>query len=352
MLGLGASALSNVDGSNAEAGEQSNQPVPIATTLQKDADAGTVTKRRQNVTCVNNYCTSICRRGPTTQASCDSGCLQLSIRRELQLSQITGWKKQMDRLNTYNGLANRVVIITGAGQGLGRNHARRFAEQGAIAVIAELSEANGKRVEEEIVAAGGRALAIATDVTDERSVDIMVKRVVDAYGRIDCLINNAAMLQQLTLGYFWELSLEHWRRVIDVNVTGAYICAKAVVPTMQKANWGRIVNLSSPTVSQGTIRYLHYVTSKSAAIGMSRAMARELGQWNITVNTLWPGVVLTDVDRPSVTPQIFEEYTKRQSIPRPGTMDDHTRAVLFLCSDDAGFISGQNIQSDGGRTFL
>jgi 3-oxoacyl-[acyl-carrier protein] reductase len=121
---------------------------------------------------------------------------------------------------------------------------------------------------------------------------------------------------------------------------------------MQQARWGRIVNVSSPTVTIGRQNYLHYVTSKSAAIGMTRAMARELGPWNITVHTFWPGVLLTEVERPSVSKEQFEAMTKLQSIPRAATTEDHARAVLFLCSEEASFITGQNIQSDGGRTFL
>jgi 3-oxoacyl-[acyl-carrier protein] reductase len=253
---------------------------------------------------------------------------------------------------TYHSLKDRVVVITGGGQGLGRAYAQHFAQQGAISVIAEIQAEKAANVEREIAAAGGRALAIVTDVTDEASVANMVEETVRRLGRLDCLINNAALLEHIVMGPFWTQTAEHWRAVIDVNVTGAFLCAKAVAPVMQQARWGRIVNMSSPTVTAGRPNYLHYVTSKSAAIGMTRAMARELGPWNITVNTFWPGVILTEVPRPSVNRSQVEEMLKQQSLPRPVHIEDHARVVLFLCSEEASFVTGQNIQSDGGRSFL
>jgi len=253
---------------------------------------------------------------------------------------------------TYHTLKDRVVVITGGGQGLGRAYAQHFAQQGAIPVIAEIQAEKAASVEREIAAAGGRSMAIVTDVTSEASVTNMVEQTLRKLGRLDCLINNAALLQHITMGPFWTLTAEHWRSVIDVNVTGAFLCAKAVAPVMQKAKWGRIVNISSPTVTLGRPNYLHYVTSKSAAVGMTRAMARELGPWNITVNTFWPGVILTEVERPSVNRAQVDEMTRLQSIPRPVNIEDHARVLLFLCSEEASFITGQSIQSDGGRSFL
>lgn len=258
----------------------------------------------------------------------------------------------MSSTASYHSLKGRVVIITGSGQGLGRCYAQHFAEQGAIPVIVDVMADKANAVAQEITAQDRQAMAAVTDITDETSVAVMVKAVLDRFGRIDCLINNAAILQQVAMGQFWTLDAAAWRRVIDVNVTGAFLCAKAVAPVMQHARWGRIVNVSSPTVSAGRPNYLHYVTSKSAAIGMTRAMARELGEWNITVNTFWPGVVMTEVARESVDTGQFAEMTRLQSIKRPAQMEDHARAMLFLCSDDAGFITGQNLQSDGGRSFL
>jgi len=250
--------------------------------------------------------------------------------------------------NEYRGLRDRVVIITGGGQGIGRAYAHSFAEQGAIPIVAEFNEANGRNVADEITKAGGRALFVKTDVADQSSVDAMVRETLSAFGRIDCLINNAAVFSRITMAPFWELPLDEWRRAMDVNITGAFLCSRAVVPTMQQRRFGRIINVSSGTVITGRENYLHYVTSKSAAIGMTRAMARELGAWDITVNCLYPGVTKTEVERPSVPSSAFEGMVKLQSIKRVSRPDDAAKAVMFLCSDDAGFITGQSMLVDGG----
>ncbi|WP_448509445.1 SDR family NAD(P)-dependent oxidoreductase [Immundisolibacter sp.] len=254
--------------------------------------------------------------------------------------------------NTYAGLRDRVVIITGAGQGIGRAYAHHFAAQGAIPVIAEYNAEAGRRVEGEVKAQGARALFVQTDVADEASTTAMAQAALGAFGRIDCLINNAAVFSRITMAPFWELPVEEWRRAMDVNITGAFLCARAVVPTLQERRFGRIINVSSATVIMGRENYLHYITSKSAMIGMTRAMARELGAWNITVNTFWPGVTKTEIERPSVPNEVFERMTQMQSIKRLTGTDDLAHGVMFLCSDDAGFITGQSLQVDGGLTFI
>lgn len=252
----------------------------------------------------------------------------------------------------YTSLRDRVVIITGGGQGIGRNYALRFAEQGAIPVIAEYYGENAEKVAKEIAAKGGKALAIQTDVGSLESATRMAEQTLEKLGRIDCLINNAAVFSRITMAPFWELPPAEWERAMQVNITGAFYCARAVVPAMQKAKWGRIINVSSATMIMGAVNYLHYVTSKSAVIGMTRAMARELGDWNITVNTFWPGVTKTEIERPSVPSGRFEQLKAMQSIKRLAELDDMANAVMFLCSDDSGYITGQGLQADGGTTFL
>jgi 3-oxoacyl-[acyl-carrier protein] reductase len=254
--------------------------------------------------------------------------------------------------NTYPGLRDRVVIITGAGQGIGRAYAKHFAAQGAIPVIAEFNAEAGKSVEAEVKAQGGRALFVKTDVADEASTKAMTQAALDAFGRIDCLINNAAVFSRITMAPFWELPVDEWRRAMDVNITGSFLCARAVVPTLQARRFGRIINVSSATMIMGRENYLHYITSKSAMVGMTRSMARELGAWDITVNTFWPGVTKTEIERPSVPAEVFERMTQMQSIKRLTHTDDLAHGVMFLCSDDAGFITGQSLQVDGGLTFI
>ncbi len=258
----------------------------------------------------------------------------------------------VDKTASYASLEGRVVIITGGGQGIGRGYAHYFAAQGAIPVIAELDGENASRVAAEIEADHGPALALQTDVGDEDSVAAMAAKTLDAFGRIDILINNAAVFSRITMAPFWELPVEEWKAAMHVNITGSMLCARAVVPTMMGAGWGRIVNISSGTHKRGLPNYLHYITSKSAMVGMSRSMARELGGWGITVNTFWPGVMQTEIDRPSVPRHMFKSMHQAQALPRQGTIHDLAKAMLFICSDEASYISGQNLVVDGGSTFI
>ncbi|MEM7466732.1 MAG: SDR family oxidoreductase [Pseudomonadota bacterium] len=252
----------------------------------------------------------------------------------------------------YACLKDRVVIITGGGQGLGRGYAHYFAAQGAIPIIATRNNAAGEKVASEIHDNDWQALSIQTDVADEKSVATLVDKTLAAFGRIDCLINNAAVFSKITMAPFWELPIDEWRAAVDVNITGSFLCARAVVPAMQAARWGRIINVSSATFLMGLPNYLHYITTKSAMVGMTRSMAKELGEWGVTVNTFWPGVMQTEVERPSVPRERFKEYTERQAIKRQGTIHDLAKTVLFLCSEDASYITGQSVQADGGLTFV
>ena len=251
----------------------------------------------------------------------------------------------------YPSLRDRVVIITGGGQGLGRTYAHNFAAQGAIPVIAELNEENGARVVQEIEHQGGRALSFRTDVSDEASTLAMAEAALSAHGRIDCLINNAAVFSKITIAPFWELPVDEWKSAMDVNINGAFFCSRAVVPAMQEAHWGRIINVASTTVPTGRANYLHYITSKSAMIGMTRSMARELGDYNVTVHLFWPGAVETEIERPSVSGAQFQAIAQQQCIKRPATMDEYAGFMLFLCSDDAEYMTGQAMAANGGVAF-
>lgn len=247
-------------------------------------------------------------------------------------------------------VAGRVVIVTGAGQGIGRAYAREFAAAGAIPVIAERSEEAGARVAEEIATAGGSALAIPTDVADPASVDSLVTEVLDRYGRIDALVNNAAIFSTLKMRRFDEIPLEEWEHVMRVNVTGSYLAARAVLPAMLQAGWGRIVNIMSGAVPLGVPNYLHYVTSKSALVGMSHSMARELGGHGITVNAVQPGGTFTEIERETLTDEGKARLIASQCIPREGVPMDLVGLVLFLVAPASSFITGQTIACDGGLT--
>ncbi len=250
----------------------------------------------------------------------------------------------------FPSLKDRVIIITGAGQGIGRVFAKAFAVAGAKVVIAERNEKTAAAVASEILAANGQALAITTDVADEASIKEMVELVEDEYGRIDVLINNAGIFSALEMRPFDQIPLEEWEQVLRVNLTGPFLCARAVLPAMRRAKWGRIINIASGAVRLGRPNYLHYIATKSALMGMSLSMARELGPDNITVNAILPGATFTEIERKTVTPAQKERIVAMQCIPRPETPQDLVGAALFLASEASGFVTGQSINLDGGVT--
>lgn len=246
---------------------------------------------------------------------------------------------------------DRVVIITGAGQGIGRELARQFAAAGALAVVADLNLDKADTVVKEIQDAGGDALAVRVDVADESSVAGMVDAVIEKWGRVDVLINNAAIFATIEKGPFEEIPLAQWEQVLKVNVTGTYLCVRAVAAHMRAAGFGRIINVSSDTVTRGTVNYLHYVTSKAAVIGMTNSLARELGGDGITVNCVRPGMVATEVER-TVNPTIEgrERAASQQCIPRGMVPTDLVGVMFFLATPASAFITGQTIACDGGYT--
>jgi len=245
-------------------------------------------------------------------------------------------------------LDGRVVVITGAGQGIGRATAVAMAGAGAIPVIAEIDEGKGQAVAREI---GNRAMAVPTDVADAGSLEAMAETVLGAHGRIDVLINNAAIFSSLEMRPFWEIPLEEWEAVLRVNVTGCFLATRAVVGTMRKARFGRIINFSSAAVAMGRPNYTHYTTSKSALIGMTRSMARELGPDGITVNAIMPGATFTEIERATVTPEQKAAIVSMQSIPRPETPADLIGTLMFLASDASAFMTGQCLTVDGGLSY-
>ena len=251
----------------------------------------------------------------------------------------------------YKDLKDRVVIVTGSGQGIGRTYVQYIAAQGAIPIVAEVNAERGAAVAKELEADGARTMFAHTDVGDMASVQAMADAVLKKFGRIDGLVNNAAMFRNLSHHPFWELPIEEWSRALQVNITGSFFCARAVVPAMKEAKWGRIINISSGVQSIGYPNFLHYVTSKAAVVGMSRSMARELGPWNITVNTFWPARTRTEIGS-ELPPERFKAQIDLQCLKRETTPDDHARVILFLLSDQSEWINGHNIAADGGYKFL
>lgn len=243
------------------------------------------------------------------------------------------------------------VIITGSGQGLGRAFAHRLATENYGVVVADIAKDNADAVVDELTNAGHRAVSVEVDVTDERSADEMVQIALDSYGGIEGLINNASIFSSLEMRPFFEIPLDEWRTVIDVNMTGAFICSKAAASSMRQRKFGRIINIASAVVPMGRENYLHYVGSKAGIVGMTRAMARELGEWNITVNAILPGATDTGIERATVTSGQREALIAMRSIKRTQIPDDLSGCVSFLMSEDSEFMTGQSLIIDGGVVF-
>ncbi|MGX1101496.1 SDR family NAD(P)-dependent oxidoreductase [Amorphus sp. MBR-141] len=245
-------------------------------------------------------------------------------------------------------VAGKVAIITGAAQGIGATYARALAAEGAVVVISDILD--GSTVAKELTDAGHNARFIHADVSDQASVQAMVDEVVKVHGRIDILVSNAAIYASLKIKPFLEIDPDEWDKVMDVNVRGAFICAKVVVPVMKQNNYGRIINIASGTVFKGTPGLLHYVTSKGAIIAMTRALAREVGDSGICVNTLAPGLVLSEqvVANTELRETLTGPIIASRAIKRDQHSEDLIGPLLFLASDDCAFMTGQAVVVDGG----
>jgi 3-oxoacyl-[acyl-carrier protein] reductase len=247
-------------------------------------------------------------------------------------------------------LQDKVTIITGAGHGIGRAYARRFAEEGATVVIAEIDAPAGEAVAREIQRSDRPAWARATDVTKLESVQGLVDETLQRFGRIDVLLNNAAIYvtRALTKCNIEDLSVEEWDQVIEVNLKGVFLCCKAVIPVMKKQRSGKIINIASGTFFHGTGNMPHYTTSKGGVVAMTRVMAKQLGAWNVNVNCMTPGSTMSEEEITDDVRKRREESSKQRAFKRIEVPEDITGTALFLASSDSDFMTGQLLVVDGG----
>lgn len=247
-------------------------------------------------------------------------------------------------------LQDQVIIITGGAHGIGRAYCEGLAREGARVVVADIDGARTEEVVKTLSEGGHEALAVETEVSQPEATARMAQATMERFGRIDGLINNAALFQRPAMSRvpFEQIPVEEWDRLMAVNLRGIFLCCRAVVPTMKQQGRGKIINISSGTVFHGSPLRAHYVASKAGVIGFTRSLARELGEYNITVNAVAPGLTLSmdevDENRAAMNAQRLQARAlKRTQVPQ-----DLVGTIVFLCSADSDFMTGQTLVVDGG----
>jgi len=246
-------------------------------------------------------------------------------------------------------LEGRAVIITGGGKGIGKVYAQEFARAGARVLAADIDGAAADAVAKEIRAAGGDAVSTTTDISDADSTQAMAEAARTQFGGIDVLVNNASLMSALPRRSWLEIPVEEWDRVMAVNLRGMFLSCRAVFPAMRERGRGKIVNISSSRVWEGLPNRLHYTTSKAGVIGFTRALAREVGEFGITVNAVTPGLTLSDTQVASSSNNYLAAVTEGRALSRPQIPADLVGAVMFLSCLASDFMTGQTINVDGGR---
>jgi 3-oxoacyl-[acyl-carrier protein] reductase len=246
-------------------------------------------------------------------------------------------------------LAGRVVVITGGGKGIGKVYAEEFAKAGARVVAADIDGTAAKSVAEALSAQGLASIGLVTDIASEASTNAMAQAALDHFGAIDVLINNASLMSVLPRRSWLEIPVEEWDRVMAVNLRGMFLSCRSVFPTMKTRGRGKIVNISSSRVWEGTPNRLHYTTSKAGVIGFTRALAREVAEFGVTVNAVTPGMTQSDTQVASSSANYLATRVVGRAIERVQVPADLVGAVMFLSSSASDFMTGQTINVDGGK---
>jgi 3-oxoacyl-[acyl-carrier protein] reductase len=246
-------------------------------------------------------------------------------------------------------LVGKSVIITGGGKGIGKIYAREFAHAGARVLAADIDGEAAAQVAEGITAAGYECVGVRVDISDPAAVEAMAKTALEKFGTIDVLVNNASLMSVLQRRDWMEIPVEEWDRVMAVNLRGMFLCCHAVAPTMKARKYGKIVNIASSRVWEGTPNRLHYTTSKAGVVGFTRALSRELGSHGITVNAVSPGMTLSETQIATSSGNYAATRVEGRAIERPQTPEDLVGAVMFLSTQASDFMTGQTINVDGGK---
>jgi 3-oxoacyl-[acyl-carrier protein] reductase len=244
----------------------------------------------------------------------------------------------------------KVVVVTGGGNGIGRAYCQGIAKEGGAVVVADINAAAAEGVAKAIADSGGKALSVQVDVANSASCSEMVKIALESFGKIDGLINNAAIFMSVpvTKGGWRDIDEREWDRVMAVNVKGLWLTSRAVVPAMQQRKQGSIVNISSNMAFNGGLTMMHYVTSKAAVVGFSRVLARELGADNIRVNTLAPGATMSEERASDEALKNYQRSASTRILKRIEQPEDLVGTALYLLSDLSTFVTGQTILVNGG----
>ncbi|HEU4341564.1 MAG TPA: SDR family NAD(P)-dependent oxidoreductase [Candidatus Binatia bacterium] len=253
------------------------------------------------------------------------------------------------------GLKDKVVIVTGGGHGIGKAYCLEFGRAGACVVVADIDKAAAQQVAAQVTGdTEAQALALQVDVADETATQAMAAATLGRFSRIDVLVNNAAVFATIPMnrGLIETITAEEWDRLMAVNLKGLFYCCRAVLPTMRAQKSGKIINIASGTVFNGSPGRIHYVTSKAGTIGFSRTLAREAGDDNIQVNVLAPGNTLSEENPTEEMLRFRQSSIGSRALRRVQVPKDVVGAVLFLASPLSDFITGQTINVDGGIAFL
>lgn len=245
-------------------------------------------------------------------------------------------------------LENRVAIVTGGARGLGRLFCVSMAAEGAKIVVVDILEKEAQDTAQEIRQSGGEVLPLKVDVTSEKETRLMAEKTIKEFGRIDILINNAAMFYGIGRKPFMEVSPEQWDQLMAVNLKGPFLCTRAVFPKMKEQRNGKIINLASETAFTGSTGLIHYVTSKGGIISFTRSLAAEMGQYGICVNSIAPGLTDTEAGR-TLLGDTKKYDVSRTPLGRLEQPQDLVGAIIFLASKESDFITGQALVIDGGR---